>query len=117
MLPSLSAMLLAAPLTFVAAANQVPTFDVHPTCQGADATAGAGGRGSDACVKSEQSARDDLVKQWAKFPEADRTRCVGLAGMTHMPSYVQVLTCLEMARDARQLSTRERGTVGSAPAR
>ena len=117
MLPSLSAIMLAAPLTFVATADQVPTFNVHPTCQGADATAGAGGRGSDGCIKSEQSARDDLAKQWAQFPQADRTRCVSLTTMTQLPSYVQVLTCLEMARDARQLNSRERGTVGSAPAR
>jgi hypothetical protein len=33
--------------------------------------------------------------------------------MTRMPSYVQVLTCLEMARDARQLNPRERSTIGS----
>jgi len=117
MLPSLSAIMLAAPLTFVAVADQIPTFDVHPTCQGAHATAGAGGRGSDVCIKSELSARDDLAKQWAEFPEADRTRCVHVTNMTQMPSYVQVLTCLEMARDARQLNARERGTVGAAPAR
>jgi hypothetical protein len=34
--------------------------------------------------------------------------------MTRMPSYVQVLTCLEMARDARQLeSPARRSTSGS----
>ena|SRR5262245_66475517 len=112
MFPSLSAVLLAAPL-IVAVADPVPTFDVTPTCRGAQETAGAGGRGSDVCAKSELAARDQLRTQWAEFPEADRTRCVRLANMTRMPSYVQVLTCLEMARDARKLNPREPSTVGS----
>ena len=116
MFPSLSAVLLAVPLV-VAAADSVPTFDVHPTCRGADAAAGAGGRGPDVCIKSEMSARDELAKQWAQFPEGDRSRCVSVTTMTQMPSYVQVLTCLEMARDARQLNPRDRSTVGSAPSR
>jgi hypothetical protein len=116
MFPSLSVVLLATPL-IVAVADQVPTFDVNPTCRGADAAAGAGGRGSDVCVRSELSARDQLGQQWAQFPEADRTRCVRLASMTAMPSYIQVLTCLEMARDARQLNARDRTTVGSSPTR
>jgi|SRR5215510_2272279 len=116
MFPSLSVVLLATPL-IVAAADQVPTFDVNPTCRGAEAAAGAGGRGSDVCVRSELSARDQLSQQWAQFPEADRTRCVQLTGMTSMPSYVQVLTCLEMARDARQLNPRDRSTVGSGATR
>jgi hypothetical protein len=112
MFPSLSAIVVAAPL-LIAAAEQVPTFDVNPTCRGATASAGAGGRGSDACVRSEISARDELAKGWGNFPQADRTRCVQLTNMTRMPSYVQVLTCLEMARDARQLNPRERSTIGS----
>lgn len=109
----LSAMLIAMPL-LMAAADQIPTFDVNPTCSGANATAGAGGRGSDVCIKSELAARDDLAKQWANFPAADRTQCVQLTNMTHMPSYVQVLTCLEMRREARQLEAPSpRSTVGS----
>src|SRR6266540_181672 len=43
----------------------------------------------------------------------ERRRCVQLATMTNLPSYVQVLTCLEMAREAGKLpEARERGTVG-----
>jgi hypothetical protein len=109
----LPAMLVATPL-IIAAADSVPSFDVNPTCRGAASTAGGGGRGSDVCVRTELGARDQLARQWVQFPSADRTRCVQLTNMTHMPSYVQVLTCLEMARDARQLETSaQRSTVGS----
>jgi hypothetical protein len=106
-------MLVVAPLV-IAAADSVPSFDVNPTCRGATNTAGGGGRGSNVCIRTELGARDQLARQWAQFPSADRTRCVQLTNMTHMPSYVQVLTCLEMARDARQLETStQRSTVGS----
>jgi hypothetical protein len=108
----LPAIAVAAPLIIGVAADGVPSFDVNPTCRGAAATAGAGGRGSDVCVRAELGARDQLAKEWAQFPSADRTRCVELTNMTRMPSYVQVLTCLEMARDARQLDGR-RSTVGT----
>jgi len=108
----LSALLVASSLT-MAAADQVPTFNVKPTCGGAVSTTEAGGRTSDQCIKSELEARDHLARQWANFPAADRSRCVQLATMTSLPSYVEVLTCLEMARDARQLSEpHARSTVG-----
>jgi len=107
----LPAAIVAAPL-IIGVADGVPSFDVKPTCSGA--TAGDGGRGPDVCIRTELSTRDQLAKEWAQFPAADRTRCVQLTNMTHMPSYVQVLTCLEMARDARQLEApARRSTVGS----
>jgi len=110
-----SAMMVTAPL-LIGVADRVPTFDVNPTCGTAETRTATGEPGADVCRKSEQAARDDLAKAWDQFPAADRTRCVQLATMTQMPSYVQVLTCLEMARDARQLEApRQGGTVGSAP--
>jgi hypothetical protein len=112
MILPLSALLVAVPLV-LAAADRVPTFDVHPSCDGALSTAGAG-RGANVCVRSELAARDELAQKWSQFPVADRAHCVDVTTMTRMPSYVQVLTCLEMARDARQLkSPGERTTVGA----
>ena len=78
-------------------ADSVPRFNLNAVC------AADGMRGPNVCVKSETAARDDLAKQWAQFPAVDRARCVQLATMSKMPSYVQVLTCLEMAREARQI--------------
>jgi hypothetical protein len=101
---------LALPLV-IAVADPVPTFDINPTCRGAAANAGAGGKGEDTCTRSELTARDQLAQQWEQFQPADRNRCVTLTTMTRMPSYVQVITCLEMARDARALTGR-RETVG-----
>ena len=109
----MAAPLLIAPAS-AAPADTLPTFDIHPTCGTAAPAEGAGGRGPDVCIRGELAARDQLAQQWKQFPVADRTRCVQLATMTHMPSYVEVLTCLEMERDARQLrAPADRTTTGS----
>jgi hypothetical protein len=88
----LPAVLIVTPL-FIGVADKAPRFNLNATCGG-----------SDGCVKSENAAHEDLAKQWAQFPAADRARCVRLTTVSKMPSYVQVITCLEMARDARRLN-------------
>ena len=93
----------------IGVADPVPTFNLGAICT-ADST-----RGSEACVRSENAARDDLAREWEQFPAADRTRCVQLATMSKMPSYVQVITCLEMARDARQINAPAAPPRGQAP--
>jgi hypothetical protein len=86
----------------VAAAQDVPTFDVSQTCRGEsqaepDAT-------FKICMADEQKAREMLVSQWRQFAPANRTTCTqtetDIAGVR---SYVELLTCLQMARDARGL--------------
>jgi len=111
MILPIPALVVGLPL-IMAAADTVPSFDIRPSCQGAAETAGS--RGPEACRNTEISARDQLAQEWNTFSAADRDRCVSLTTMTRMPSYVQVLVCLEMTRDARNLrAPRERGTVGS----
>ena len=58
----------------------------------------------DRCMHAEQRARHKLTTEWDKFPHADRTECTALAKMgTVLQSYVELITCLEMAKDARAL--------------
>jgi hypothetical protein len=89
-------------LLLVAAVDHVPVLNTAPTCAGADSGLSAT-RTVASCQQSEQEARDALAAQWSKFPAADRSECVAETGIGGFPSYVQVLTCLEMARDARNL--------------
>ena len=92
---------------FFTAASGLPGVDIQKTCQAAEkAMIESFGKVTDrsnfeACMKSEQSAREQLVKDWSTYSSADRARCVHPA--VYMPSYVEWLTCLEMTRDARQL--------------
>jgi hypothetical protein len=55
------------------------------------------------CVKSEQATRERLAKQWSTFASADKANCVGEATSGPLPSYTDLISCLEMARDARKL--------------
>ncbi len=83
----------------VAVADQVPQFDFMPSCR-----AGAVGIGApvDSCANDEKAAREQLVKEWAQFPAANKTGCS--EETEHFaPSYVELLACLEMYRDVKTM--------------
>jgi hypothetical protein len=85
-----------------AAVDQVPTLDTRPTCAGAESNISAS-RTIESCQQSEQQARDSLNTQWRNFAAGDKRNCVAETNIGGYPSYVQILTCLEMARDARTM--------------
>ena len=102
MFPSASLLALAGTL-LLTIADKVPALDVESSCRAAakmgdslslDATLRQ-------CLADEKSARDELDKQWTQFPVALRQRCVTTTETGGDPSYVEVLVCLQMGRDAR----------------
>jgi hypothetical protein len=91
----------------VAAADRVPSFDVEPACRAAAERAKPVGD-VQACLRLEQQARDELVQKWAEFSGADKEHCVSVSTMArHAPTYTDLLTCLELALEARK--AREKG--------
>ena len=86
----------------VSSADRVPMLDTRPTCADAEQQISVT-RTVELCQQSEQQARAALASQWANFPSADRQTCVATTKIGGFPSYVQVLTCLELARDARTM--------------
>ena len=97
MVSALTALLFGSQLT-VMVADKVPTLNVTSTCRAETVQTDVDAPG---CVKDEQEARDQLVKEWAQFVSADKATCVGLTETGGSGSYIELLTCLEMARDAR----------------
>jgi hypothetical protein len=98
------ASILAAAQLVITVANEIPRFNIDATCR-ADAAASASIALSQtvaACKQDEQNARDQLVKQWAQFRPSDRATCASLASEADADSYVELLTCLEMARETRE---------------
>ena len=87
----------------IPAVDRVPMFDTGPTCADAAKEISVT-RTVEVCQRSEQQARDQLASEWMKFPASDRQTCVATTKIGGFPSYVQVLTCLELARDARTLN-------------
>jgi hypothetical protein len=97
-------------------ADDTPNIDVGPVCRGIASQAGNPTEkgGPDLtfkdCVTSEQEVRKELAKIWSTFADADKGHCVRLARTGGESSYTELITCLEMARDVRQLhSTAAKG--------
>jgi hypothetical protein len=81
----------------------VPRFDVARSCQEARAYTGDDKNLTyRSCMKDENDARADLARKWAKFNPGDRKDCVA-QGAAPVPSYVELLTCLEMSEEAEAL--------------
>jgi hypothetical protein len=55
----------------------------------------------DICMEDEKSARDALAKNWETFVASDRRVCLAETASDGTPSYVELLECLNMARDNR----------------
>ena len=88
-------------------ADGVPKFDIARGCpvdssQAFDLSVGLN-ETVKRCVADEQQALTKLQTQWSQFREPDKTQCTGEANIGGTPSYVDLLTCLQLANDARQL--------------
>jgi hypothetical protein len=96
-----SALLLALPHV-AGAQDAVPIYNVKPECQFTQSAIPAP-ENQKTCLQEEQAARDKLEQKWASYPSADRQECVSESSTGGSPSYVDLLTCLEMTADARSL--------------
>ena len=103
--------LVLATLFTVAVADDVPPLNIDTSCRAAIKAAVGVSQDMNACLQSENSARDLLAKEWSKFLAADRANCLSLTTTGTSGTYTELLTCLEMYRDARQLPN-EPSTVG-----
>jgi hypothetical protein len=103
-------------------ADNVPVINTEPVCQGIAQQGGSSFHDTEVakqkqdCLDSEKLVREDLVKQWSTFSAADRNACIQEATTGGESSYTELLTCLEMARDARNLRT-DMNAPGIAPSR
>ena len=48
------------------------------------------------CVNDENRAQRQLASQWSKFSASSKTQCIPLESIGGTPSYVSLLTCLQM---------------------
>ena len=104
MLRALAASVLG--LVVLAAGEPVPSINPEPSCRGAAARAKPVGD-IEVCMRLEQAARDELVKRWQAFTADDKATCIPLATAGGSPTYTELLTCLDVRRDARLLRESE----------
>ena len=90
--------------------DRVPTINVEPHCHDVAARAAPVGDVV-SCLRVEQAARDQLVKEWAEFAAPDKSHCLRLSSLAVQPTYTELLTCLELARDVRKLRVNEHSSI------
>jgi hypothetical protein len=91
----------------VAYAATPPKLNVAPSCEAAASYAGLVGRDKGTCMKDEDDALEVLKKSWSQYSSTDRTDCVGMVKTGGPPSYVELLSCIEMMRDVAAIHKSE----------
>jgi len=85
-----------AALSPIAVSDSVPQFDIAKECRFEGGPVGS----FDRCAQDEAAALSELKANWAKFGGVDQKTCMAATTNGGFVSYVELLTCLEMARDA-----------------
>jgi hypothetical protein len=97
-----------ATLSPIAISDTVPKFDIAKECRFESDSSNA----VDRCARDEADARQQLETEWPQFVRADRNACFGEATIGGFASYVDLLICLEMARDAGIANANPAGPPG-----
>ena len=83
-----------------AALADAPTLNVQATCRATPAVNLDQQATYDNCMRSENAARDRLNKTWGKMRADWRSTCLKTTTLGGIPSYVELLTCVEMREAA-----------------
>ena len=105
MMPFPALMLASTLLTVVA--DRVPILKVEKSCRAAGSAGLGAGRTTESCMNDENAARDSLNQDWGQFSAADKSHCLTMVSTGGDPSYVELLSCLEMSRDAKKIARGE----------
>jgi hypothetical protein len=87
----------------VAVADGPPKLDLAATCDAAARFSISAGRDKEACLGDEGEAQTTLAKNWSKYNVDDKNQCVGTVKTGGPPSYVELLSCIEILRDAKSI--------------
>jgi hypothetical protein len=77
------------------AADELPEFNIARNCNAEVADASI--IGPKACMSDETEAKNQLAKRWSSYSASQKKECVGESSEGGERSYVELLTCLEMA--------------------
>jgi hypothetical protein len=90
-----------------ARADGYPVLDTAPLCRALTSSTslleGLGTGTFDQCMSGQKDDRQAMIEQWSTFSAEDRRHCIAGATMGGVSSYTDLVSCLEMSRDARKL--------------
>jgi hypothetical protein len=100
-------------LSPIAISDTVPKFDIARECHLESESSAVYER----CSQDEADARQKLETEWPEFIGAHRSSCLVETTIGDSASYVELLICLEMARDVdkEDANAREPAKAESAP--
>lgn len=95
---------LAVALTFVGSvamttptrSANIPELDYASTCKATPPVAMDQKQTLNSCLTDEKRAKADLPKQWDRSKPEWKTSCLRQTTLGNLPSYVELITCLEM---------------------
>jgi hypothetical protein len=82
-----------ATLSPVAVSDTVPTFDILKECR----YEGGSAANVEHCLRDEAAALGQLKTEWAQSVGVEKRSCMVTTQIGGFASYVELLTCLEMA--------------------
>jgi hypothetical protein len=85
-----------------ASAGSPPKLDIKATCQRAQPLSSGEKSAYQGCLDDEIQARQELAKSWSSFKAGAQKDCVEETKIGGAPSYVELLTCLELDKQARE---------------
>src|SRR3974390_2066165 len=86
------------------AADTLPEFKIE-SCRAAEEISGSAARNVQACFQDEQTAKDTLHQNWSSYDSSQKKHCQLLMKAGGAPSYVELLTCIEMKTGATTTPT------------
>jgi hypothetical protein len=110
MFPHLPIALMAV-LSPITVSDTVPTFNIARECRfennspNPNQTEVISTGAFDGCSKDEGDALQRLQTEWDQFNAGDKHTCIAETNIGEHPSYVELLTCLELANELRDGSS------------
>jgi hypothetical protein len=86
--------------SFTATAQPLPRFNTEATCRTAQALTPQDRDPVQGCMRDEAEAERQLQAVWTSAVTAHREACAAETQVEGFPSYVDVLTCLQMYQGA-----------------
>ena len=96
MLKPLCLLLLPLLAASAAKAEEVPRFNIKAICSDAPSLGQNAQNTDQGCIRDETQARTQLGQQWSGFKAQRRDACIQEVSIGGPPSYVALLTCLQM---------------------
>jgi hypothetical protein len=94
-----------------ASAQQVPRLDIEATCRAAQPLTAEDSNPYESCMRDETDAERQLKGMWSGAAAAHRQTCAQEAQIGGTPSYVDMLTCLQIAQGATPTPSPRRRSV------